>query len=319
MTQVDALAAWWRARQFRVNAGATDLATRAWQRNFNATDISSWSQSIPGMVRMTQAGMAAAANGASGYVSTAVAMQGGSPSPDGTINPEAFAQSAADGRPLGSLLYVPAINVQARIDAGASTTDAAEAGLSDLLMIVGTEVADAGRQAVSASMVSDRTITGFVRVPGPAACARCAILADKWYSTYEGASFERHPFCMCTAAPAVSRRGNGPTRFDASRYFDSLSKANQDRVFTKAGAQAIRDGADMNQVVNARSGINPIGWSGRDGTGWTTTAGASKGSVYASSPAGIAGKPRLTTEAIYRLSSTREEAASMLREYGYLL
>jgi len=113
---------------------------------------------------------------------------------------------------------------------------------------------------------------------------------------------------MCTAAPAVSRRGNGPTRFDSSRYFDGLSKANQDRVFTKSGAQAIRDGADMNQVVNARSGVNPIGWTGREGTGWTTTAGKAP-----------AGKPRLTTEAIYRLSSTREEAASMLREHGYLL
>lgn len=318
MTQVDALTAWWRARQLRVNAGATDLASKAWLRNFDANDIGAWSQSIPGMVRMTQAGMTAAATGASGYVATAVSMQGASPSSDGTVDPEAFAQTAADGRPLGSLLYVPAINVQARLDAGMATSDAVDAGLRDLLMLVGTEVADAGRQAVSASMVSDRSVTGFIRVPGPACCARCAILADKWYSTYEGASFERHPFCMCTAAPAVSNR-NGPTRFDASRYFDGLSKANQDRVFTKAGADAIRDGADMNQVVNARSGVNPIGWTGRDGTGWTTTVGTGKGSTFASSPAGMAGKPRLTTEAIYRLSSTREEAASMLREYGYVL
>lgn len=37
-------------------------------------------------------------------------------------------------------------------------------------------------------------------------------------------------------------------------YFESLDRAEQDKIFTKAGAQAIRDRADINQVVNARRG-----------------------------------------------------------------
>jgi hypothetical protein len=44
-----------------------------------------------------------------------------------------------------------------------------------------------------------------------------------------------------------------------------LSKEEQDRVFTKAGAEAIRAGADPVKVVNARRGANGIGYSGHSG------------------------------------------------------
>src|SRR5699024_1103862 len=46
---------------------------------------------------------------------------------------------------------------------------------------------------------------------------------------------------------------------NANDYFDSLSREEQDKTFGKAGAQAIRDGADPAQVVNARSGMQPAG------------------------------------------------------------
>jgi len=41
-----------------------------------------------------------------------------------------------------------------------------------------------------------------------------------------------------------------------------LSPAEQDRVFTKSGAWAIREGADPMKVVNARRGAKGIGYSG---------------------------------------------------------
>jgi hypothetical protein len=49
---------------------------------------------------------------------------------------------------------------------------------------------------------------------------------------------------------------------DPQEYFDSLSEADQDRIFTKAGAQAIRDGADVSRVVSARRGAAGIGYAG---------------------------------------------------------
>jgi hypothetical protein len=51
----------------------------------------------------------------------------------------------------------------------------------------------------------------------------------------------------------------------ADEYFQSLSAAEQDRVFTQAGAEAIRNGADLNQVVNARRGANGIGYASHGG------------------------------------------------------
>lgn len=315
MTTLEALTDWYRARQLRVVAGAERLAATAW-RDVNPADLSGWASRMPGMVAMVQAGMIASASGASEYVAGALAMQGVT-EPVPNVVPAAFSMSAADGRPLGSLLYMPALNTQARMDVtAASASQAMRGGLSDLIMIVATEVADAGRQAVAAAAVASKRVTRYRRVPGPVACARCAILADRVYSTYEAASFERHPRCMCTAVPVTDSRA---AKFDAHKYFDGLTKVQQDRVFTTAGAQAIRDGADMSKVVNARRGVSPIGWRGGSGTGWTTLEGASRSGVYRTSTvAGRAGKPRLTTEAIYRLSATRDEAVSMLRDYGYL-
>lgn len=59
--------------------------------------------------------------------------------------------------------------------------------------------------------------------------------------------------CDCIHVPATEDTSDD-LRTNPEDYFESLSHAEQDRVFTKAGAQAVRDGADMNQVVNARRG-----------------------------------------------------------------
>lgn len=51
-----------------------------------------------------------------------------------------------------------------------------------------------------------------------------------------------------------------------------MSAAEQDRIFTKAGAEAIRLGADMAQVVNARSGMYTA-----EGRSLTRTAARTRG------------------------------------------
>lgn len=85
-------------------------------------------------------------------------------------------------------------------------------------------------------------------------------------------------------------------------YFDSLDEAQQNRLFTKAGAQAIRDGADLNQVVNSRRGMRAAG---------TTTESTTRFGV-------VPGRVRLMPEALYGQAGSRDEAIQLLMQHGYL-
>ena len=89
-------------------------------------------------------------------------------------------------------------------------------------------------------------------------------------------------------------------RTDPKAYFASLSPAEQDRLFTLAGAEAIRSGADIGQVVNARRGLYTAG--GRQFT--RTNAGK---------------RPRLMPEGILReAAGNRDEAVRLLKLHRYL-
>jgi len=291
---------------------ARDAASQMWAGVDPANLSGTWSPQVARMVGMVASGKQYNASGATDYVSTMLSLQGVAPEPAGVVASDLFGASAADGRPLGSLLYMPAIHGQQALASGMSESAAWQVGLSSLQMIVATEVADAGRSAVGVGMMSDRRVTGYVRTLSSAPCGRCSLLADKWYSTFEAASFERHPRCNCSAAPAADRKSIAPAKSNSDAYFRSLTSAQQDKVFTKAGAQAIRDGADMSQVVNARRGMSAV-------QQWTTTEGTTTRGVFGGyTDAGRAAKVRLTPEGIYKLSATREESVSMLREYGYL-
>lgn len=127
--------------------------------------------------------------------------------------------------------------------------------LGGLGLAVATQIQDAGRHAEAVSMVA-RAKVGYVRMVNLPSCSRCIALAGAWYKWNQG--FLRHPRCDCRHIPAVEAGARGLTTnpYDA---FESLSREEQDRFFTKAGAEAIRDGADINQVVNARRGMSYSG------------------------------------------------------------
>lgn len=101
-----------------------------------------------------------------------------------------------------------------------------------------------------------------------------------------------------------------------------MDEAEQDRVFGKAGAQAIRDGADIARVVNARRGMttaaDPSGRRRlvRDERGLFTTTEATtrRGRL----PGQVAGA-RLMPESIYEIAKgDRDEAIRLLRAHGYI-
>lgn len=72
--------------------------------------------------------------------------------------------------------------------------------------------------------------------------------------------------CDCVHVPAREDTADD-VRTDPKAYFRSLSVDEQDRVFTKAGAEAIRLGADIGQVVNARRGARGLLTAGARVTG----------------------------------------------------
>ncbi len=177
---------------------------------------------------------------------------------------------------------------------------------AQLSMLVASAVQDAGRNGASLQMAVTPTVTGYVRMLNPPSCSRCVILAGKFYRWNEG--FERHPLCDCRHIPSTENLA-GDLTTDPQAYFDSLSRAEQDRVFTATGAEAIRDGADMGRVVNARrnGGVRKAQLFGR--SAFTTSVGTGR--------SGRRGA-RLMPESIYAIAQDRADAIRLLKLYGFI-
>lgn len=246
----------------------------------------------------------------------------------GVVLPQALAGVAGDGRPVETLLASSVGRARAKlhsdsIDAAVRLTPQGleptpELALTDagawMDMIVETILADTARAAEEVAMAQRPWVDGWVRMINPPCCARCALLSGKFYLFNEG--FLRHPRCDCYHLPAPSDPDkvrdliaiNSP-----DRYFESLDRAEQDRIFTKAGAEAIREGADISRVVNARRGMRKAQMRGRDvlvTTEATTRRGRRVGQVRG---------PRLMPESIFEIAGDdRAEALRLLRLHGYL-
>ncbi|MFL6138809.1 MAG: hypothetical protein ACJ74O_13550 [Frankiaceae bacterium] len=281
----------------QANARRTADAVQAWWGELDPADLdASWSRVGPGVALITSAGQALAAGQADDYTAAVLAAQGVDPAAAGQVDPLAFSGTASDGRPLASLLYEPVIAAKVAIAGGAGVDDAMLAGLASMLRIVGTQVQDAGRTADGVAITARRHVGGYVRMLDPPSCGRCAILAGAWYRWNTG--FDRHPHCDCVHVPA-NEGAAGDLRTDPRRYFDSLHPADQDRLFTQDGARAIRDGADINRVVNARRGMTAAG----DRLLTREAAGR---------------RLRLMPEQIYADAADRDDAIRLLHRFGYL-
>lgn len=316
MTDLRAVARAWSRHQALIVHSAVEHTAAAWA-GLDPKDLSgSWaSYAGPSMVRTLTAAQRLAAAGASQYIQAAVDAQGADPAADGTVAAASFSGTAADGRALAGLLYTPVLKTKMAIGAGLPVPEALASGATELSMLVGTEVADAGRDAAGAAMTATRSVHGYVRMVSGSACSRCIVLAGKFYRW--SAAFERHPQCNCTNIPAVENVA-GDLTTDPHAFFDHLTPAQQDKRFGKADAQAIRDGADINQVVNARRGLYQTKVFGRDVQ--ATTEGMSRRGLAGQRLAGSTKGLRLTVKQIYiDADGDRDLTISLLRRYGYLL
>lgn len=243
--------------------------------------------------------------------------QGVDPEPDALPMARSLSYVASDGRSIDGLM---------------DFTRSPEVTRAQFDLIVLTQLSDVARSASVLGSSVRRSVTGYVRMLEQPSCSRCVILAGKFYRHNQG--FQRHPRCDCRHIPSTENVA-GDLRTDPKAYFESLGAAEQDRVFTKAGAEVIRNGADISQVVNARAGMstaqpplrgNRDRWTARgriakvDVFGrpmYTTTEGMTK--------RGLAYKARgrqyvrLMPESIIELADgDRGELLRLLKVHGYI-
>lgn len=306
-----------RAEQARLSA-QTGRSVRALWRQVDTADVrASWSTILPEVVRLVAAAQVAAARLSGGYLA---GLLGGSAPPVAEPVPEALAGVASDGRDLATLLTQPMITVLYRIARGEPLGRAMAAGLLQAETITRTQVADAGRAGDQVALAARPSCVAYTRVVELPACARCIVLAGREYAWSTG--FQRHPQCDCAMVPL--RPGDRVAGIDPREVFEEMSEAEQRRRFGAGGAEAIRQGADIGQVVNARRGMQSATARNRgrytsEGTTARGIAGRRLGDLtrqggrYRRSP-----RPRLMPEVIMREARSRDEAIALLREHGYL-
>jgi hypothetical protein len=301
----------------RIKAAAVAVARREWRklpRGGYYEVQRAYAQSVgPQVLATVVLAQLAAADQADGYVGEILAQQLGpnrEAPREGRINPDAFAGTAADGRPLDSLLWLPAARTLSALRRGDSVARALDIGETALSQIVATETADAGRTADGVAVTARRQLTGYVRMLTPPSCPRCVILAGRFYRWNAG--FERHPLCDCIHVPAAE-----DTLDDIRTNPRDAVLLGQVEGLSKADERAIHDGADVSQVINAHRGMYTA-----DGRKFTRE-GTTKRGYAAARFRGQTGRrirQRLRPEQIYReANGNRDEALRLLELHGYLL
>lgn len=290
---------------------AAKQAVEVWRAGINPSDIrGSFALILPDLVRIVARAQLAAAFLVNPFLARTLGA-----SPAAEILPASFSGAASDGRPLDTMLARVAVRALSLISGGWIVSRALTSAATLLQLMVTTQAQDAGRTAELTGMFSRGVMyTRVVRLP---ACARCIILAGTTYSSSEG--FARHPGCDCAVLPL--RSGEHDEALSPTQLFNSMTAEEQRKRFGEAGAEAIRSGAEMDQVVNARRGMTKAGTTPEGTTvrGWAGNrmgnfSAGRNGQRYRSSRTA-----RLMPEEIFkRAKGDREAALAMLREHAYI-
>ena len=298
----------------RLQRRAVTRARRAWAEIDPRYLSASWREVLPQLTVGIGDVQLDVALEASSYSSTVLAQRGDYELPASFADPTAFVGVMDDGGDLSRALYSPIITTKRAIAGGATIAGALEIGRHRLDRLVGATVRDTAR-GVSSVDITTRTGIGYVRMINPPSCDRCAILAGRFYRWNAG--FDRHPSCRCTHVPSKNTqhmRDEGLIA-DPYEYFHSLSREDQVRIFGKSESRAIRDGADIFQVTNARRGMTKVGTTPASRARITAEGTGRRGNFRTTSGRGV----RRSVDEIYRTAGTRTRALRMLEEDGYIL
>jgi hypothetical protein len=274
--------------QRRIAASTLRSSKRLWRRVGTDFDAG-WALIAAELNALVADAMREAAEGGIAYVPKVLAQTSQPTAGLATVSAAAFVGWTREGLPVDEVLHASVRVAKQAIASGASPAGAAVIGGRSLDRVVTSVIADADRQAVQVTLTPTR-VGGYVRMVRAGACRRCIVLAGRWYAWNEG--FERHPNCNCRHIPASEDRA-GDWSTDPYEMFHSMSPEEQERVFGRSEARAIRDGADIFRVVNTE----------RRGLPGPRAHNA----------------PRLTVDEIYRTAGTRSNAVRMLTEQGYIL
>jgi len=309
----------------RLQALVVLAGSQLWSEVSLADLSGSWAAQVPLLVPVLAGVQVKAAAAGASYGAQTLADQSLYEPPQHFVNPSAFGGLASDGRTLEGLLYGAVPHVKTLIAGGMAPAQALGRGGKFLTTLTRTQVADAGRGAAGVDTAT-RNRVSYVRMLNPPSCSRCSILAGRVYRWNAG--FQRHPKCDCVHVQTTARAAAETEGLvhDPYEYFKSLSPEDQDKNYTKAGAQAIRDGGDIFQVVNSRRGVSYAGISadgsrrGQKVKGAFTSEGTTKRGNFRATNGELTKGKRLTPDAIYKLNGDNKAAALKdLEKYGYIL
>lgn len=214
--------------------------------------------------------------------------------PVGLADPFAFVGWTSEGIELDRVTRSSIVQAKQLVGAGVDVASALTQAGSWLEQLTANELTGAA-SGMSTTTVTSTPQTGYVRMLNLPSCKDCIILAGRWYRWNQG--FQRHGGCDCEHIPA--RESMTELRTDPYEAFNSLTKAEQDKIFGKADAQAIRDGGDIYRVVNVRNRGLSDGRSRQARRYGTPT--------------------RMTVDDINKLATSRDDAIRMLTDEGYIL
>ncbi|WP_369190164.1 hypothetical protein [Streptomyces sp. R08] len=275
-----------------------------------------------GILNAVIAGQLNAAEGAAGFVTSAMLAQGAGATPLGSFVPGSLAGIASDGRSLATLLYLPALTVVRAFAGGFKPAEAMTLGLNQMASFVSTQIADTARVSTSVAMTAHPRCVSYVRVVKLPACARCIILAGRQYTYSEG--FKRHPKCDCGMEPLSDSEWREAPSPDS--LYKQMTPEERHKRFGAAGVEAMNNGADMAQVVNARRGMSTTATGKQVTTEGTTRrgiAGKAMGEEFVKNPGQRytrAKSARLMPEQILKQAhGDRDLQVKLMRRYGYIV
>lgn len=309
---------------------AVSAVARQWRRMGSDFDAS-YARLEPALLGVLFGAQERVADGALAYVPDVL---GDAPAPLYESAGSRFVGVAGDGLPVASMAYGAVIEAKAAVAQGLDVAEALARGGRHLSLSAGTLLSDTGRAAERVSGGAHR-VRKWTRMLNPPSCGRCVILAGK--TSWQSEAFDRHPGCDCRNVPASEDTGDD-ARTDPKAYLDGLSEAEQDRVLgSKANGQAFRDGADMNQLINAyrrKGAVRPAQINGR-GIKYTREGTTRRGHAYwqMSQARYIREQsvfrdgtkyyrlkaPRLMPETIYSTAKDPADAKRLLKLYGWIV
>lgn len=307
--------------QLAVRQAANEVQA-AWAQLDPADPVGSWAEQVqPAVVAAIEEAQAQASAPAALYVAGALLAAGAVSAPLAALVTAAFVGTAASGLPLGVLADYGMRHYRRALAAGMAPSEARAMGLSRLLTYTSTEVADTARTAAQVAMITEPAVAGYERIVRLPACGRCVILAGRLYRYSDG--FLRHPRCDCQMRPVTRAQWETENRSNTpAALFARMTPAQQDKAFGRGDAEAIRAGADMGRVVNARRNNAVYVAGGAEFTREATTSRGvgrqlgdltKRGGRYRTS-----GVARPTAAQLVTTSGDRAELLAGLQRFGYL-